>query len=390
MNICFPLHSKYYYNGEFVEELPSDQKIYSWSFCPKLSDKNIEFVKLYAQSSSIEDKCPKNLKDDFEDSFSRLKSFFSSFEKTGIEPELVGIYNLIPDFALKEFFDVKSEIVKRAVANNKKPINYDFFLDLSRVVYSIEQRELNFDKTAPYVQINDGEGELYDRFLKSISGKNHIKYDIFASDTGRMGLRDGSFPILNMRKEFRSMIKPNNDYFVEFDYNAAELRTFLGLHGAEQPDGDLHTWFGDRFFENCTRKEVKSKVFAWLYDLDKNEPQIEEEFGREGLVEEFWQNGRLNNPFNRTMVCDYDHSISYLTQSTFSDLFLRKVVGVFDLLEDKSSEIALMIHDSLVVDLNSDEKDVIVNVVNEMEKTRFGEFPVSIHIGKNFGEMQEV
>ena len=37
-----------------------------------------------------------------------------------------------------------------------------------------------------------------------------------------------------MEKKLK-LLKPNNDWFVSFDYNGADVRTFLGLLGEEQP-----------------------------------------------------------------------------------------------------------------------------------------------------------
>jgi hypothetical protein len=51
-----------------------------------------------------------------------------------------------------------------------------------------------------------------------------------------------------MNREFRSAIRPQNDYYIELDFNGAEVRTLLGLLGKEQPTGDVHDFHLNEIF----------------------------------------------------------------------------------------------------------------------------------------------
>ena len=66
-----------------------------------------------------------------------------------------------------------------------------------------------------------------------------------------------------MNKEFRSAIEPTNDWILELDYNAAELRTLLALAGKEQPNEDIHQWNSEIL--GVSRDEAKKSVISWLY-----------------------------------------------------------------------------------------------------------------------------
>ena len=75
-----------------------------------------------------------------------------------------------------------------------------------------------------------------------------------------MTTQSNSFPILTLDKSYRSVLKPNSDWFVELDYNAAELRVLLGLSGKEQPEGDLHKWNVENVYKGEITREQAKKI----------------------------------------------------------------------------------------------------------------------------------
>ena len=80
--------------------------------------------------------------------------------------------------------------------------------------------------------------------------------------------------------------------------------------------------------------------------------------------------------------------MNYLVQSTASDIFLRQAIKVHDLLKTKKSFISFMIHDSLVIDLCEEERNLILPIVQNFSRTNFGDFLTTVGVGKNFGEMK--
>mgnify|MGYP007000094991 len=63
---------------------------------------------------------------------------------------------------------------------------------------------------------------LYEQFGEETP---YVDYDIFGTVTGRMTTKRGSFPALNLKRELKKHVRPNNDVFLELDFNAAEIRT---------------------------------------------------------------------------------------------------------------------------------------------------------------------
>jgi hypothetical protein len=200
----------------------------------------------------------------------------------------------------------------------------------------------------------------------------------------------GSFPILTMKKEFRSVIKPTNDCFLELDFNAAELRTVLALNGQEQPSMDLHEWNIKNIYRDLgTREEAKKRVFAWLYNPNSKDKLTNRYYDRGLVKDRFFSNGEINTIFNRKIEADDYHAFNYIIQSTTSDLFMEQMIKVHDFLKDKKSFIAFLIHDSLVIDFDKSELDHINEIRQIFPQTIFGDFRSSIKIGKNYGEMKE-
>jgi hypothetical protein len=193
-----------------------------------------------------------------------------------------------------------------------------------------------------------------------------------------------------MHTSYRSMLKPNNDWFVEFDFNAAELRVMLGLLGVEQPEGDIHEWNMKNVFKGVTdRKVAKKSIFAWLYGAKTNK-NIEKIYDRETIKQKYWGGQHVNTIFNRQIEADEFHSVNYIIQSTAADLFLRQMVKVWKLLENKKSYVAFSLHDSLVVDFSEEDQYLIHEMKEVFSNTQLGKFKISANAGKSYGEMRKL
>ena len=186
------------------------------------------------------------------------------------------------------------------------------------------------------------------------------------------------------------MIKPQNDCFLELDFNAAELRTVLALLGKEQPPIDLHKWNNKNAYKGIlTREKAKKRIFAWLYNPNSKDDLSEKFYDRGKIKENFFNGKEIETVFNRKIKADDYHAFNYIIQSTSSDLFLEQVSKVYNYLKDKKSNIAFMIHDSLIIDFDRNELNSLKGLVEMFPQTRFGEYLVNLHVGKDFGTMKE-
>jgi DNA polymerase I-like protein with 3'-5' exonuclease and polymerase domains len=225
-----------------------------------------------------------------------------------------------------------------------------------------------------------------------VKNKSHyVDYNLFGTVTGRLTTRRTSNPILTMKSKFRELIKPTNDWFVSLDYNGAEVRTFLSLSGHEQPQEDIHDWNMRNLYGGTPvdRQEAKVKFFATLYNV--NDMSLNGSvYSREGVLSKFYKDGKINTPTGRCIEVDQRRALSYLIQSTTSDLTLDRAVALDKALEGSKSKVAFVVHDEVVLDLAEEDKERIIELKEIFENNKLGRFMANTAAGKTFGTMKEL
>ena len=194
-----------------------------------------------------------------------------------------------------------------------------------------------------------------------------------------------------MGKEFRSCVKPNNDWLVELDFNAAELRVLLALSEQEQPQNDIHDWNVKNVFgDSLTRDEAKVKTFAWLYSSNENK-DLERLYSKDFVRNKYWDGFKIKTDYGRIMEnVDEHHSLNYIIQSTTIDMVHEQAYKVYELLKGRKSNIAFLIHDAVYIDLAEEDRYDLLNVLDTFRNTRYDAFKVNVSAGRNLGQMKEL
>jgi len=295
----------------------------------------------------------------------------------------------MPEGFLLEYCEIRNRVTEHVFANYKKPENYKFLLDLTELADKMQHKSLNLD--IDFLNKNMVDSKARRLLKRARETEPRIKYNIFGSKTGRLTTEKNSFPIHTLDKSLRSVLRPNNDWLVELDFNAAELRTFLALAGAEQPQEDIHEWIGGNIFNDVSdRDETKRKVFAWLYNPESQNKELNSIFDKKKMLKKFYSDGIIETPYHRKIQADQHHALNYLIQSTTSDLFLRRMLAVDKLLEGRKSYVAYCIHDSLVLDFCDEDRDILMEIVKQFSKTEIGDFKINLSAGKDFGNMSSL
>ena len=378
-----------YANGQFIYQNIPNSADATWSYSDHLRDSHIQYAYLWTGGKSIKDAAPEHLKQRLETREKKIKSHFKSFQISKINFEDVCFYDLVPRKHLKHYFEIKNEICEWIFENHEKPRNYSFLHEAYLMIQDIAKNpvHINMHKLYNFAKTETKAKNL----LKWLQNNSYstVNYNLFGTVTGRITTRVGSFPIMNLKTELKSIVEPKWDCFVELDFNAAEIRTMLALSGQDQPQGDIHEWHKQNIFkENISRDEAKRRFFAWLYNPNsqtlKSSP-----YDKEALLGRFYKEGKIHTRFGRQATCNTFHALNYVLQSHSSDNCLERVCKINVFLRDRKSYVAFTIHDCVIIDLHRDDRHLIPQLKEIFEDTKLGTFPSSCHVGKNWGEMKE-
>ena len=379
----------YYANDAlYYDELPfgADK---TWYYSAALKDRYVEYARIYAGGATLAEACPEELKPLWAGVTKRLGAFLKSFRAAGINLNETCIYNLIPEFFLYELCDAKNKITQHVLNNYVRPDNHDFIVDVIKMLEDIKAQRLNIDIEPIMTKLISVKGKNFIRKLQEIEWV--CDYNPFGTVTGRLTTHPKTFPILTLHRDFRGALHPQNDWFLELDYNAAEVRTLLGLSGTPQPAGDIHEWNIQHIYDGkVDRRQAKQKIFEWLYSHRENK-KAEAFYDKNLVKEKYWDGTNIYTEFGRVIKeVDDHHALSYTVQSTTSDLVLMKAVEIHNKLKELESNVAFMLHDSIVVDLKHEERQMIPELMKMFGTTPFGEYKVNVALGKNFGDMKDL
>ena len=387
----------FYRNGNLyfdVEEFPADLTK-TWSYAPYLKNlEDIEYASLYLQGEQISEVVPEYLMDDWKDATGKLDSHVRSLKIAKVDMNENCIYDLTPKRFLVEWCEVKNKITEYVLTKVERPQRYDFLLEVCKMLHDISSKKLNLDKRILQVlKVPNGQK---DRLL---AASPYIRYDQFGTKTGRLSTKKNSFPILTLNRDFRGLIKPNNDTFVELDFNGAEVRCLLGLLGVKQPMDDVHDFhrlnvFGTHF----TRKQAKEFFFAWLYgsraaEIKKNAKSLEKFYDKKKIMTDFWDGQTVVTPLGKRIEnVSQHHALNYIVQSTTAELTLLQALKINHLLEKRSEKsfICAIIHDSIIIDLDKRDRHLLPVIKKIMQNTKFGTFRINVAEGKNLGKMKDI
>ena len=383
---CFGI----YKNGEFIyDRLPADIRG-TWNYNNSLNGHNVDYANIYAGGRKMAEICPDDLKVRLEKRQGKIKSFINSAVNAKININNHCMFELIPEQHLRHFCEIKNQICEWVFDNYERPANHDFLVDLQEMANDIAKNPILVDhgvlkKASKY--------DLKARALVNfLSGQNKpICYDAFGSVTGRLTTKQGSFPIMNLKKELANCVVPKNNIFVQFDLNGAEIRTLIAITSGEHPDEDVHEFHMKNIYRDLTtRDKAKKRFFAWLYNPNSEDYLTERYYNRDEVLKKYYVDGVVSTPLGRKIETDDYHALNYLLQSTSSDNCMAQCVKINKFLKNSKSFVHSVVHDSLTIDLDLSDRHLLPQIQEIFEDTQLGWFKSSVHVGSNLRDLVEV
>ena len=379
----------YYANHLLVPGSPLPTSGATWDYSTHLGPGPYELARIYASGSTLTEVCPPELAEEWETIKKTLRACLKAYKTAGLSLDDNCFYDVLPEYFLYQYVEAQDRITHHVLDTYDRPENYEQMYNLLEMLQSIRQQYLNIDVAPIGHLFHSVRGKNFQRTLQSVRAV--CDYNPWGTITGRLATHSNTFPILTMNREFRGCVKPNNDWLLELDFNAAELRTLLALAGVDQPQNDIHDWNVKNVFGGkLSREEAKVKTFAWLYSSNENK-DLERLYNKDLVRNKYWDGCKIKTDYGRIIEnVDEHHALNYIVQSTTIDMVHEQAYKVYELLKGRKSHIAFLIHDAVYIDLAEEDRYEILNLLDTFKQTRYDRFKVNVSVGRNLGEMKEL
>jgi len=232
--------------------------------------------------------------------------------------------------------------------------------------------------------------------------KNNFVYSEYNpyTITGRPSNRFGgiNFSALNKSDGTRDMFISRYDggVLVQIDFEAYHLRLIAEEYRIQLPNTSLHTEFAKKYFNtNIITEELyaesKRKTFEIMYGMSDETYGIDL-FERIVEIRKTYANttGTLTLPSGITVdVLEPNASklFNYYVQSLEVVKTIPKLQQIINLLQNTRNHLILYTYDSILLDMERYDTDLLRNVVAILEDNK--KFPVRVYKGTTYGNITE-
>tara|TARA_Y100001970_G_C14169379_1_gene823237 strand:+ start:487 stop:1737 length:1251 start_codon:yes stop_codon:yes gene_type:complete len=270
--------------------------------------------------------------------------------------------------------------------------NDGYMVDVVKAYSSIEKNG---------IKVSDDVCDIFDiRVKKHISdGKLYSNYNLWTT-TGRPSNSFGSVNFAALPPEKRKAFIPENDYLVEFDFDAYHLRLIADLVGYHTFDENsvhqhLADWYG------CSYEESKQRSFKLLYGgIDKETREKVPFFDLTyKYINSKWNEINTHNLvytdiYRRKLIyANYEDInrnklFNYLIQALETESNIKKILSIQDYLLEKKTKLVLYGYDSFLFDFsNQDGVETLREIKSILEENKHY---TKSKMGKNYGEMEDI
>jgi len=262
------------------------------------------------------------------------------------------------------------------------------------------------------VKVSDDVCDIFDiRVKKHISdGKLYSNYNL-TTTTGRPSNSFGTVNFAALPQEKRKAIIPENDYLVDFDFDAYHLRLIGNLVGFDFNSGNwggksVHEYFAYRYSDlegkEISYDEAKQKTFQILYGGIREEHEKISAFFPKTLdyINKKWNeinthNCVFTNIYRRKLIYNNYQDLNrnkifnYLIQAYETESNIKKILLIQDYLLNKNTKLILYGYDSFLFDFSKqDGVETLREIKSILEEGNH--YTTKSKMGLNYGEMTDI
>jgi len=259
------------------------------------------------------------------------------------------------------------------------------------IFYEIEKNGIKLDKDC---FINYYKGKLqYPEFNLSKS-RIYSQYNLYNTTSRPSNTYNSiNFAALNKDDGERNCYKPENDKFIEIDFQGYHPRLIGEMIGFEFPkDRNTYELLGELL--GVSQQEAKELTFKQLYGGVWSEYQDKPFFKEVAMyVDDMWdtyQHDRHIKTENKIFIRDQLDKITpqklfnYIVQSKETSTNVELLELVLNYLKDKKTKIVLYTYDAFLFDYAKEDGNILPELINILE------YPVSIKQGTSYHGLTKI
>lgn len=286
-------------------------------------------------------------------------------------------------------FDVALPIIKKYTLLNVA-FQFQNFRTVN-VFYNIEKNGIKVDKNCFIDYYN---GKLINPQFNLNRSKIYTQYNLYTTTSRPSNTFNGTnFAALNKDSGERTCYVPENDKFIEMDFQGYHPRLIGELVGFEFPkDRNTYEYLGEIL--GVSQQEAKELTFKQLYGGVWAEYQSKP-FFKDVIkyIDDMWDTFSYGKSFttqNKIFIPDQLDNINpqklfnYVIQSAETSTNVELLELVLGLLRDKKTKIVLYTYDAFLFDYSEEDKGILQQIVDVLE------YPVTIKQGKSYHGLEKI
>lgn len=238
------------------------------------------------------------------------------------------------------------------------------------------------------------ESKLFDKYFEPVwkersidKGVIYTNYNLYNTTFRPTNAFNGvNFLAFNKENGSRAAFVPENDAFIEFDFDGYHLRLVANEFGLEIPsDISIHNYLGSFYFGKSELtpeeyQESKKITFRQLYNgVEKRYQHIPFYQKVSESVNKMWSEyestGYLTLPTGRKIIVENGNPqkiFNYYIQCLETVNNVRKLSELRETLKDKHSKVRLVVYDSILLDYSAEDGlETLVSVKNILESGNY-------------------